>query len=143
MLLAFFLQGNPVPEDEFMAKWSTAIGDTFVPSMSLKLLTVRSIPFATIHIYIYVCLFSQGNYLCASSFSLGTTLSYFPCAELPADPATRFVDLFLTRARWKAEDIVPYLSDIAVDTKDLDKLLLKYARALTDKDGLWYTARAR
>ncbi|KAI0256129.1 sister chromatid cohesion protein Dcc1 [Lactifluus subvellereus] len=117
-------KGNPVPEDEFMAKWSTAIGDTFVASMSLKLLT--------------------GNYLCASSpFSSSTTLSYFPCAELPTDPATRFVDLFLTHARWKAEDIVPYLSDIAVDTKDLDKLLLKYARALTDKDGLWYTARAR
>jgi sister chromatid cohesion protein DCC1 len=55
----------------------------------------------------------------------------------------RFADLFLTRERWKAEDIKPYLSDIAVDTKDLDKLLLKYARASTDKDGLWYTARAR
>ena len=27
--------------------------------------------------------------------------------------------------------------DIAVDTNDLDKLLLKYARALVDKDGLW------
>jgi len=63
--------------------------------------------------------------------------------ELPIDPATRFTDLFLTRARWKAEDIVPYLSDITVDTKELDKLLLKYARALTDKDGIWYTARAR
>ena len=70
-------------------------------------------------------------------------LSYFPCAELPTDPALRFTDLFLTRERWKAEDIGPYLSDIAVDSKDLDKLLLKYARALTDKDGLWYTARAR
>jgi sister chromatid cohesion protein DCC1 len=70
-------------------------------------------------------------------------LSYFPCAELPSDPVMRFADLFLTRARWKAEDIVPYLSDIAVDRKDLDKLLLRYARALTDKDGLWYTARAR
>jgi sister chromatid cohesion protein DCC1 len=55
----------------------------------------------------------------------------------------RFTDLFLTRERWKAEDIAPYLSDIAVDRKDLDKLLLKYARALTDKDGLWYSARAR
>jgi sister chromatid cohesion protein DCC1 len=70
-------------------------------------------------------------------------LSYFPCTELPSDPVTRFADLFLTRARWKAEDIVPYLSDIAVDRKDLDKLLLRYARALTDKDGLWYMPRAR
>jgi sister chromatid cohesion protein DCC1 len=55
----------------------------------------------------------------------------------------RFVDLFLTRECWKAEHIMPYLSDIAVDTKDLDKLLLKNARALTDKDGSWHTARAR
>jgi sister chromatid cohesion protein DCC1 len=55
----------------------------------------------------------------------------------------RFADLFLTRERWKAEDIKPYLSDIAVDMKDLDKPSLKYARALTDKDGSWYTTRAR
>ena len=55
----------------------------------------------------------------------------------------RFADLFLTRERWEAEHIKPYLSDIAVDPKDLDKLLLKYARALTDKDGSWYTVRAR
>ena len=55
----------------------------------------------------------------------------------------RFTDLFLTRERWKAEHIKPYLLDIAVNTKELDKLLLKYARALTDKDGSWYTARAR
>ena len=39
-----------------------------------------------------------------------------------------FVDLFLTRERWKPEYIKPYLSDIAID-EDLDKLLLKYARA--------------
>jgi sister chromatid cohesion protein DCC1 len=54
-----------------------------------------------------------------------------------------FADLFLTRERWKAEHIKPYLSEIAVDTKDLVKLLLKYARAPTDSDGSWYTARAR
>ena len=30
-----------------------------------------------------------------------------------------FMDLFLTRERWKTEDIKPYLSDIAVDTKTL------------------------
>ena len=70
-------------------------------------------------------------------------VSYFPCAELPVDPPARFADLFFRRPRWKADDIVPYLSDIAVDRKDLDKLLLRYARALTDNDGLWYTARVR
>jgi sister chromatid cohesion protein DCC1 len=55
----------------------------------------------------------------------------------------RFADFFLTRGRWKTEHINPYLSDIAVDTKTREKLLLKYARALEDKDGSWYTARAR
>ncbi|KAI0276400.1 hypothetical protein BGY98DRAFT_1187842 [Russula aff. rugulosa BPL654] len=51
--------------------------------------------------------------------------------ELPTGPAIRFADLFLMRERWEAlpdaEHIKPYLSDIAVDTKDLDRLLLKYA----------------
>ncbi|KAI0268678.1 sister chromatid cohesion protein Dcc1 [Gloeopeniophorella convolvens] len=116
---------DQIAEHEFMAKWNTAIGDTFTSTACLSLLS--------------------GNYLCAaSSLSSSTTMiSYFPCAELPTDPAARFTDLFLTRPRWKADDIKPYLSEIAVDSKDLDKLLLKYARALTDKDGLWYTARAR
>ncbi|KAH9961376.1 sister chromatid cohesion protein Dcc1 [Russula dissimulans] len=119
---AMRFQSDPISEDDFMAKWNTVVGDTFASHTSLKLLT--------------------GNYLCAPSpFSSSTILSYFPCAELPTDPPMRFADLFLTRARWKAEDIGPYLSDITVDTKELDKLLLKYARALTDKDGLSYTAR--
>ena len=59
-------------------------------------------------------------------------ISYFHCVELPTDPAMWFTVLFLIRERWKAEDIKLYLSDIAVDTKGLDKLLLKHARALTD-----------
>jgi sister chromatid cohesion protein DCC1 len=121
VLAGAYLQSDPISEDEFMTKWNTAIGDTFISNTSLKLLTVSiSIP----------------------SFGF-RALSYFPCAELPTDPAMRFADLSLTRERWKAEHIKLYLSDIAVDTKDLDKLLLKYARALTDKDGSWYTVRAR
>ena len=54
----------------------------------------------------------------------------------------RFADLFLTREYWKAEHFKPYLSNIAVDTKDFDKILLKYARALLDEDGSWYTEQA-
>ena len=49
----------------------------------------------------------------------------------------------LTREHWKAEDIKLYLSDIVVDTEDLNKLVPKYARVLTDKDGPWDPARAR
>jgi sister chromatid cohesion protein DCC1 len=55
----------------------------------------------------------------------------------------RFTDLFLTRGRQKTGRIKPYLSDIVVDTKELDKPLLKYARALAEKGGSWYMERAR
>ena len=43
----------------------------------------------------------------------------FPVSSLPVDPAQRFADLFLTRSKWKNEDITPFLSDIAVDAKDV------------------------
>ena len=70
-------------------------------------------------------------------------LVYFPSSALPSEPAARFTDLFLTRQRWKAEEIAPFLSDIVLDHKERDKLLLKYARAVTDSEGVWYTARAK
>lgn len=70
-------------------------------------------------------------------------LVYFPASSLPADPAARFADLFLTRTRWKADEITPFLADIVVDNKDRDRLLLKYARAVTDSEGVWYTARVK
>jgi len=97
-------------------KWKAAVGDTFEASVSLTLLS--------------------GNYLVSSDM-----LTYFPSSGLPVDPSNRFADLFLTRPRWKADDIVPFLSDIAVSNKDRDKLLLKHARAITDGQGLWYTRR--
>jgi sister chromatid cohesion protein DCC1 len=84
--------------------------------------------------------FIQGNYLMNRDVE---TLTYFPAASLPAEPAPRFADLFLVRNRWKGEDITPFLSDIAVDSKERDKLLLKYARATTDPTGIWYTARTQ
>ena len=70
-------------------------------------------------------------------------LTYFPSFQLPIDPAARFTDLFLTRPRWKADEISPFLADIVVDAKERDKFLLKYARAITDAEGIWYTARAK
>ena len=72
-----------------------------------------------------------------------TLLTYFPSSELPVDPGARFAELFLARPRWKADEIAPFLADIAVDTKERDKLLLKHARAVTDPQGIWYTARAK
>ncbi|KAE9410644.1 hypothetical protein BT96DRAFT_1012143 [Gymnopus androsaceus JB14] len=85
-----------------------------------------------------------GNYLSSKDhYSEDETVKYFPVSSLPADPAQRFSDLFLTRSKWKNEDIIPFLSDIAVNAKERDKMLLKYARATTDAQGIWYTARAQ
>ncbi|KAH9924475.1 uncharacterized protein B0H18DRAFT_1119996 [Fomitopsis serialis] len=70
-------------------------------------------------------------------------LIYFPCFQLPIDPAARFTDLFLTRPRWKADEIPPFLADIVVDAKERDKFLLKYTRAITDAEAIRYSARAK
>ncbi|KAJ7129580.1 sister chromatid cohesion protein Dcc1 [Mycena epipterygia] len=113
---------DPVVKDTLLDRWKLAVGDTFEESVSLALLS--------------------GNYLVSSAPMGGSDmLTYFPSSALPVDPPSRFIDLFLTRPRWKAEDIAPFLSDIAINTKDRDKLLLKYTRATTDSQGIWYTKK--
>jgi sister chromatid cohesion protein DCC1 len=84
---------------------------------------------------------SKGNYLASASDA--ELLSYFPASALSIDAAPRFADLFLTRSKWKAEEISPFLTDIAIDSKERDKLLLKFARTTTDAQGVWYTTRAQ
>ncbi|KAI0331169.1 hypothetical protein GY45DRAFT_1322645 [Cubamyces sp. BRFM 1775] len=117
---------EPVFEKEFLDQWRKAVGDTFEERVSLALLA--------------------GNYL-TSTDTLSDPpiplLTYFPSAALPVDPSARFSELFLVRPRWKADEITHFLSDIAVDSKERDKLLLKHARAITDPTGIWYTARAK
>ncbi|KZT68253.1 hypothetical protein DAEQUDRAFT_712068 [Daedalea quercina L-15889] len=115
-----------VPLSDFLVKWRKSVGDTFEPEVSLDLLS--------------------GNHLSqidALKEPPITVLTYFPSSQLPIDPAARFTDLFLTRPRWKADEIAPFLADIVVDAKERDKLLLKYTRAVTDAEGVWYTARAK
>lgn len=115
---------DAIEKGAFLAQWKEAAGDTFADRVALKLLA--------------------GNYL--QHTVLGTTLeklSYFPSSALPTDPAARFADLFLTRNKWRVEDITAFLSDIAVNSKERDKLLLKYCRALNEGGAVWYTARAQ
>ncbi|KNZ81511.1 Sister chromatid cohesion protein DCC1 [Termitomyces sp. J132] len=112
---------QPISQDELTAKWKTSVGDAFASKVNIELLL--------------------GNYL--ASINDSESLTYFPASALPVDPVRRFADLFLTRSRWKVKDIAPFLADIAVDSKERDKLLLKFARATTDADGVWYTARTQ
>lgn len=88
--------------------------------------------------------FFQGNYIETDvPGSSDINLKYFPASTLSVDPAARFTELFLTRPRWRADEIVPFLSDIAVNSKERDKLLLKYCRAISNTQGVMYTARAQ
>ncbi|KAF8558056.1 hypothetical protein OG21DRAFT_1504749 [Imleria badia] len=112
---------EPILETEFMTKWKNAVGDAFESAVSLQLLS--------------------GNYLRNPSDISGATLSYLAASTLPTDPAACFAELFLTRPRWKSDEIEPFLSDVAVNSKERDRLLLKYARAMTTPEGTWYTAR--
>lgn len=117
------------------------MGDTFASRADLSLLSVRSL--RVVVVFIAEC-GQQGNYLASTkpqSYPPSDQLTYFPSSELPLGPLARFSDLFLTRSRWKAEEIAPFLDDIAIDRKERDKLLLKYARALTTPDGTYYTSR--
>ncbi|KAG6334251.1 hypothetical protein ID866_4842 [Astraeus odoratus] len=112
-----------ISESDFLVKWTHAVGDTFEGLVALELLS--------------------GNYLRTISTHTTTkaTLNYFPASGLPTDPTARFVELFLSQQRWKSEEIQPFLSDIAVNSKERDKLLLKHARAITTPEGTWYTSR--
>ncbi|KAI0915788.1 hypothetical protein AcW1_003710 [Taiwanofungus camphoratus] len=117
---------DPIAQGEFLAKWKKTVGDSFESEVSLDLLS--------------------GNYLSnlePLKEPPTTVLTYFPSSQLPIDPAARFTDLFLTRSRWRANEIAPFLADICIDTKERDKFLLKFARAVTDTEGVWYTARAK
>jgi len=115
---------DPIDENEFLDKWRSVVGDTFASQAELPLLS--------------------GSYLVSTkpqSRPHSNQLTYFPSSELPLEPLARFNDLFLTRSRWRAEEIAPFLDDIAIDRKERDKLLLKYARALTTPEGTCYTSR--
>jgi sister chromatid cohesion protein DCC1 len=83
----------------------------------------------------------QGEYIHQSGTS-GTTVTYFSRSNLSTDPLSRFNELFLTRPKWTEDDIVAFIEDIAVDKKDCDRLLLKFARRAAGADGkVYYSSR--
>jgi len=139
----FRAKDDPISEREFMAKWRTSVGDTFESSISMSLLSVSE--FARVSRFAKKIRFTQGNYTVTPSITheMRPMLTYFPASSLPIDPAARFADLFLTRSHWKEDEIAPFLADVAVNHKERDKLLLKFARATTGPQGVWYTARAQ
>ncbi|KAF8621562.1 hypothetical protein AX15_007590 [Amanita polypyramis BW_CC] len=111
-----------IEQNFLLTSWKASVGDTYESAVSLDLLS--------------------GNFI--TSNELGSTmLTYFPATALPVEPAARFADLFLARPRWKEGEIASFLTDIAVNTKERDKLLLKYCRSITESGSVWYTARTQ
>ncbi|KAG8705774.1 hypothetical protein FRC09_002767 [Ceratobasidium sp. 395] len=118
-------------EQRFLERWRGEVGDLFSAHVDVALLEGN-------------CLFTPIPTSRAAIDGVSSnTLSYYPRSALPPDPAQRFQSLFLTRAKWRVEEIQTYLEDIAVDKKERDRLMLKYTRQITEPDGVWATARVR
>jgi sister chromatid cohesion protein DCC1 len=60
-------------------------------------------------------------------------LSHMAADELPCNPAERFKLLFQTRARWFYDDLLPFIEGLEETEKQLQGLMLKYARFSTDQ----------
>ncbi|WVR06521.1 hypothetical protein IAU60_003552 [Kwoniella sp. DSM 27419] len=119
-------------EDQFLEEWKNEVGEMWADHVQLKLL--------------------EGEYLldppppALTSFASPSPLvTHFPLSALPLVPATRFTDLFLTRPRWRPDDIIPFLKGLTRDgdVKERDKLVQKFVRVVKEKDGgvWWYPRR--
>ncbi|CAE7206119.1 unnamed protein product [Rhizoctonia solani] len=117
-----------VEQVELVERWKEQVGDMFTEHIDITLLDGNCLSTPIAH---------------TKSGEPSNTLIYYPRSALPTDVAQRFQALFLTRPKWKVEDIGIYLEDIAVDKKERDRLMLKYTRQITEPDGVWATARVR
>lgn len=70
-------------------------------------------------------------------------ITYFPLHNLPLHAPTRFADLFLTRPRWRPEEMTPFLKGLTRDgdKKEQDKLIAKFVRVVKEKEGSWWYPR--
>lgn len=127
-ILQLLTEQEPHPMDEFMIRWHQASTDDWSQHADITLL--------------------KGEYLLTdpppSTFAQACPLlSYFPAHSLPAHPPTRFADLFLTRPRWRPDDMAPFLRGLyrEGDSKARDKLIAKFVRVVKEKDGSWWYPR--
>ncbi|WVW84891.1 hypothetical protein I302_106926 [Kwoniella bestiolae CBS 10118] len=119
--------------DEFEEDWKVEVGEEWRDQVDVKLL--------------------EGEYLISpapltsSSLSSSTSLiTHFPISSLPLQPSERFSDLFLTRPKWRPEEIIPFLKGLTRDgdIKSRDKLVQKFVRVVKERDGgvWWYPRRS-
>jgi hypothetical protein len=82
----------------------------------------------------------EGLYL-IEEIAMKKKIRYYPKHILPFDPKGRFHQLFLARSKWDKNDILPFVSDLAGNTKELDRLILKHSRVSRVGKGIFLTNR--
>ncbi|RKP37704.1 sister chromatid cohesion protein Dcc1 [Dimargaris cristalligena] len=70
-------------------------------------------------------------------------LRYFPARDLPTDTNQCFRALFQTQAHWNPEEMQPFLEHLAVSSKKLDALILKFCRISKQQGHTVYSSRLR
>ncbi|KAJ3171919.1 Sister chromatid cohesion protein DCC1 [Geranomyces variabilis] len=123
-------ESRKTPLSTFLTTWSSALP----PPLSL----LTSPPSAALaHI--------AGLYLLSDTTTPTPSIIYFPKRALPPDAKPRFEALFRMRRRWKRDEMLPYIDDLAPTEKKLDAILLKFARTSKDSPadggGTVYTSR--
>lgn len=137
------LSGENQESDLFMYKWRETVGEQWSDTCDFKLLEVSST------LLMHTSADKQGEHLLtapegtAKLTSSSPIITSFPLHALPLQPAIRFADLFLTRARWRPEEMIPFLKGLYRDgdNKERDKLVTKFVRVVKDKEGSWWYPR--
>jgi sister chromatid cohesion protein DCC1 len=109
-------------QEDFVAAWEKSLNDLYTPEMdNIKdlLLTERHPGSGRLEIK-----------------------RYFR-SDLPSDVESRFIALFKTRSRWQYEELIPFISDLGRDSKELDAIVLKHGRISTTKDVKFITPRSQ
>lgn len=109
---------------DFMKLWSTMSHELFKPEL-------KDI---------------EGLYILHETTKLQTVMhyiQYFSMKELSTDPAQRFATLFSEKPLWKLEEIQMFLVDLAPTKKQLEHLLLKFARSHRQQNTILYGSRIK
>ncbi|TIB65018.1 hypothetical protein E3P78_00877 [Wallemia ichthyophaga] len=110
---------HPTPFETFIDDWKGRVGYELSSYCSLDLL--------------------KGSYLIEAG-----RVKFFTSSSLSKSPSTRFQELFKMRGKWFAADLIPFIQDLG-DSKELERLVLKFCRSQTDKSSGMetYTSRQR
>lgn len=114
-LLREYANGRPTELESFVDRWKQACGALLSDDVNLDML--------------------KGNFITLPAPPAVPTklqpaqILHFSASQLPLDISARFQALFTIRERWTVDDLSPFLSDVAIDNKRRDALLLKFARS--------------